>query len=184
MEKEKKVKQLKISIIVAVCIIVIPILIGGIVMLKQDSDKKKQIAAEEARLAAQVEVPDVKGMTINEARETLNKVNLEISLTDYDKQLTESNPNEYVVESQYPSAKEKADKNTEIKVFFKELMVVESNNFYGMRFKKTIADFCENYNKAIETISTKQGKNDLEVKAAKEINCIEDTSFSYIRFIG
>ncbi len=184
MEKEKKAKQLKISIIVAVCIIVIPTLIGGIIMLKQNLDNKKRVAAEEARLAAQVEVPNVEGMTINEAREILNKVGLEISLTDYDKKLTESNPNEYVVESQYPSAKKKVDKNTEIKVFFKELKVVESNNFYGMRFKKTIADFCEKYNKAIETISTNQGKNDLEVKAAKEIHCIEDTGFSYIRFIG
>lgn len=184
MDKEKKAKQLKISIIVAVCIIVIPTLIGGIVMLKQNLDNKKRVAAEEARLAAQVEVPNVEGMTINEAREVLNKVGLEITLTEYDKKITESNPNEYVVMTQNPIARQKVDKNTEVTLLFKELMVIESNNFYGMRFKKTIADFCENYNKAIETISTKQGKNDLEVKVAKEIHCIEDTGFSYIRFIG
>lgn len=184
MEKEKKIKQIKLTIILVISIIVVPALIVGIVGLKQDLDKKKQIAAEEARLAAQIEVPDVKGMTINEARETLNNMGLEINLTDYARKQTESNPDEYVVESQYPSAKEKVDKNTEVKLYFRELMVVKSNNIYGMRFKKNISEFCQTYNKAIETISIKQGKNDLEVKVAKEINCIEDTGFSYVRFIG
>ena len=62
------IKQtIKICIITVISIIAVSLLISGVVILKQNLDKKKQIAAEEARLAAQIEVPNVIGMTYDEA---------------------------------------------------------------------------------------------------------------------
>ena len=175
MDKETKKKQIKLSIIISLSVILIPAIIIGIVEFKQDLDKKKQIAAEEARLAAQVEVPNVIGMKVDEAKKALNDIGLEINIHEYDKKLTDEKPDEYVVEKQYPSAKEKVDPNTEVKVFFTELKMIESNNFYGMRFKKTIADFCEIYNKHMETVYDYLGDN----KAAIGLDTIKESDFSY-----
>lgn len=179
MEKEQKLKQIKISIIIAIIIIVVPSLIVGIVALKQDIDTKKRVAAEEARLAAQVEVPDVMGMNINEARETLSNAGFEVNLTDYTKEQVESNPSEYVVKLQSPSVGERVDKNTEVKLFFKELMVVKSNNFYGMRFKKTIPEFCESFNKALENEYKQSGENTTSIELYK----LKSSSFTYYQTI-
>ena len=151
-EEFKKLKNklfIKICTIEVMLLILIPMLVVGAFSIKQNIDNKRKIAAEEARLAAQVEVPDVKGMTIDKAKEALNNIGLNIKLTDYDKKQTEEKPNEYVVDTQYPSANEKVDKNTEVSLYFKELMTMESDNFYGMRFKKTIPEFCESYKKYI-----------------------------------
>lgn len=181
-KKSTKIKQIKISIIISLSVVLIPALIIGIIGFKQDLDKKKQkaaeearLAAEEARLAAQVEVPNIIGMTADEAKKALNDIGLQINIYDYDKKLTDEKPDEYVVDKQYPSAKEKVDPNTEVKVFFKESMVVESNNFYGMRFKKTISEFCELYNRNIETIYDYLGEN----KTAIELDKIKESDFSY-----
>ena len=180
MDKKENAKlsqkqTIKICIITVVLIILIPTLICGIVILKQNIDEKNRIRAEEARLAAQIEVPNVIGMTRVEAEKTFENINLKLIISDYDKKLTEEKPSEYVVDKQYPSAKDKVDPNTEVKVFFKESMVVESNNFYGMRFKKTISEFCELYNRNIETIYDYLGEN----KTAIELDKIKESDFSY-----
>ena len=175
MDKETKKKQIKLSIIISLSVILIPAIIIGIVGLKQDLDKKKQIAAEEARLAAQVEVPNIIGMTANEANETLNNAHLKIKMSDYSKKQTDEKPDEYVIDTQFPSAKEKVDPNTEVEVFFKELKMVESNNFYKMRFKKTIADFCESYNKNLEFIYDSLNED----KAAIGLYKIQESDFIY-----
>lgn len=134
-------KSNKIVLITVAIVIAIILAIVGIVVLKQNIDEKKQIADEEARLAAQVEVPNVIGMTLNEASEALNNVDLEIKLTDYDKKLTESSPDEYVVDKQYPSAKEKVDKNTEISLYFKKTIIEKANTATGMSFKISREDY-------------------------------------------
>lgn len=178
---EEEFKKLKNKLFIKICtievmlLILIPMLVVGAFSIKQNIDNKRKIAAEEARLAAQVEVPDVKGMTIDKAKEALNNIGLNIKLTDYDKKQTEEKPNEYVVDTQYPSANEKVDKNTEVSLYFKELMTMESDNFYGMRFKKTIPEFCESYNKALENIYEYLGED----TKAIGLYTLKSTDFSY-----
>lgn len=179
MDKETKKKQIKLSIIISLSVILIPAIIIGIVGLKQDLDKKKQIAAEEARLAAQVEVPNIIGMTANEANEALNNAHLKIKMSDYSKKLTDEKPDEYVVDTQFPSAKKKVDPNTEVEVFFKELIVVKGNNDYGMRFKKTIPEFCESFNTALENEYEQSGESTTAIGLYK----LKSSSFSYYQTI-
>lgn len=176
-EEFKKLKNklfIKICTIEVMLLILIPMLVVGAFSIKQNIDNKRKIAAEEARLAAQVEVPNVKGMTIDKAKEALNNIGLNIKLTDYDKKRTEEKPNEYVVDTQYPSANEKVDKNTEVSLYFEELMTIESDNFYGMRFNKTIAEFCESYNNNIENVYEQLGEN----KSVSTYEKIKPSDFS------
>lgn len=176
-EEFKKLKNklfIKICTIEVMLLILIPMLVVGALSIKQNIDNKRKIAAEEARLAAQVEVPNVKGMTIDKAKEALNNIGLNIKLTDYDKKRTEEKPNEYVVDTQYPSANEKVDKNTEVSLYFEELMTIESDNFYGMRFNKTIAEFCESYNNNIENVYEQLGEN----KSVSTYEKIKPSDFS------
>ena len=177
---EEEFKKLKNKLFIKICtievmlLILIPMLVVGAFSIKQNIDNKRKIAAEEARLAAQVEVPNLKGMTIDKAKEALNNIGLNIKLTDYDKKQTEEKPNEYVVDTQYPSANEKVDKNTEVSLYFKELMTMESDNFYGMRFNKTIAEFCESYNNNIENVYEQLGEN----KSVSTYEKIKPSDFS------
>lgn len=176
-EEFKKLKNklfIKICTIEVMLLILIPMLVVCAFSIKQNIDNKRKIAAEEARLAAQVEVPNVKGMTIDKAKEALNNIGLNIKLTDYDKKRTEEKPNEYVVDTQYPSANEKVDKNTEVSLYFEELMTIESDNFYGMRFNKTIAEFCESYNNNIENVYEQLGEN----KSVSTYEKIKPSDFS------
>ena len=148
---EKEFKKLKSKLFIKICtievilIILIPMIVVGAIGIKQEIDNKRKIAAEEARLAAQVEVPNVKGMTIDKATETLSNIGLNIKLTDYAKKLTGEKPNEYVVDTQYPSANEKVDRNTEVSLFFKETMTIEANNTFGRCFKITKEELSQKF---------------------------------------
>lgn len=158
MDKKENTKlsqkqTIKICIITVVLIILIPTLICRIVILKQNIDEKNRIRAEEARLAAQVEVPNIIGMKVDEAKKALNDIGLEINIHEYDKKLTDEKPDEYVVEKQYPSAKEKVDPNTEVKVFFKELMVIKADTLTGMKFKFTKEEYAEKFLEKYESES-------------------------------
>ena len=81
MDKETKKKQIKLSIIISLSVVLIPALIIGIIGFKQDLDKKKQIAAEEARLAAQVEVPNVVGQSKSSAISKLEGAGLKYNVS-------------------------------------------------------------------------------------------------------
>ena len=53
-------------------------------------------------------------------------------------------------------------------------MTIESDNFYGMRFNKTIAEFCESYNNNIENVYEQLGEN----KSVSTYEKIKPSDFS------
>ncbi len=174
MDKETKKKQLKLSIIISLSVVLIPALIIGIIGFKQDLDKKKQKAAEEARLAAQVEVPNVVGMTFEQAKAEIEKIELGYVIMPWKVPQTGD-----IVTRQEPPANTKVDKGTKIEITIKKMTTEISNNFYKMRFKKTIPEFCESFNKALEN-EYQQLEEDT---TAIDLYTLKSSSFSYYQTI-
>lgn len=128
------IKQtIKICIITVISIIAVSLLISGVVILKQNLDKKKQIAAEEARLAAQIEVPNVIGMTYDEAEETIKNAELDYVIMPWKAPQTGD-----TVTRQNPSAGTKTDKGTKVEITIKaketenEQKATEKNKAYDV----------------------------------------------------
>lgn len=180
MEKEKKLKQVKICIIVAVSIIVIPSLLIGIVMLKQNIDEKKkqeQLAIEESN---KVIIPNLIGMTYKEAKDKVEKLELKYVIypwkVPYDDDL---------ISSQDPPAETKVQKGTQIKIGIKTSLVEQADTFTGMQFRISKEDyekkFLENY-----TDSIKYGFADESFKYVEKdtfSETVSKTVSKYVHFI-
>lgn len=82
----------------------------------------------------------------------------------------------YIANSEKKTNEEKSQQNTvNNNNFEKEEITVMSNNIYGMRFNKTISEFCEDYNKALEDTYKKLGED----TTAIELYTLKEADFSY-----
>lgn len=152
MEKEKK-KSLKPFWITLVVTFSVIALISGIIFAVENIKERKrqeQLAIEESN---KVTVPNVVGMTYKEAREELEKLELKV-----DGKLGNSE-DDNIVTTQDPPAEERIKKGETVIVYLKTPITVKSNNIYGMRFRKTIPEFCKNYNNNIESIYNQKGED-------------------------
>lgn len=154
MENEKKnlnkeeIKQIHkkpnktVLITVGVVTAIILIIIGISSMVSNINEKKKQEREENNKVV----VPKLIGMTYKEAKEEIEKLGLQIDAKLGN--LEDDN----IITTQDPYADKRIEKGETVTVYLEIPPTVKSDNYYGMRFRKTISDFCKEYNTSMENI--------------------------------
>lgn len=158
-----KIMGITFIVILVFSAILVPIFIGI-------ANHEKAIETN-SKVVEEITVPNVVGMTFKEAIEELEKNNLEHVIIPWKAPLDDD-----IVTSQDPPAETKVAKGTEIEIAIKTQITTESNNIYGMRFNKTIEEFCEEYNKALK-IAYEQLNEDT---TAIELDTLKSTDFSFL----
>lgn len=167
-------KQIRIVMIIFAIIIAIILIISGVVGIVSNINEKKkqeQITLEESQ---KVTVPNVVGKTYKEAREELEKLGLKVDAKLGN--LEDDN----IVRTQDPSAEERIKKGETVTVYLKIPVTVKSDNFYGMRFRKTISEFCEDYNIKLEKVYEQEGLD----KVTMTLHTLDKSKFSLMNKVN
>lgn len=144
MEEEKKKWVKTFAITLGSVFLIMGAIVGITIGIENNNERKRQeqLAIEESE---KITLPSVKGMTYKDAKEELEKLGLTVDTY-------KSTPNDDdIVTSQSPSAEERVKRESKVTLGLQTPVTIESDNFYGMRFKKTISEFCENFNNALES---------------------------------
>lgn len=176
MENEKKnlnkeeIKQIHkkpnktVLITVGVVTAIILIIIGISSMVSNINEKKKQEREENNKVV----VPKLIGMTYKEAKEEIEKLGLQIDAKLGN--LEDDN----IITTQDPYADKRIEKGETVTVYLEIPPTVKSDNYYGMRFRKTISEFCKDYNVALEEAYSKSGGD----KTTLVLHTLEESKFS------
>lgn len=171
--KQIQKKTNKIILITFAVVMIIIVSIAGITSIVSNINEKKkqeQIALEESQ---KVTVPNVVGKTYKEAKEELEKLELKV-----DAKLGNSEDDD-IVTTQDPSAEERIKKGETVTVYLKTPVTAKSDNFYGMRFRKTIEEFCTDYNKKLKSIFELYETDTKVIDSLMKLESIELSDFSY-----
>lgn len=183
MEKEKKnlskeeIKQIQkktnkiVLITMAVVMLIICAIVSIVILVENNNERKRQeqIAIEESN---KVTVPNLVDMTYKEAKEEIEKLGLQVdaklgNLEDDD-----------IVTTQDPLAEERIKKGETVTIWLKTPVTKKSDNYFGARFNKTIEEFCENYNNALNEI---KGNDDTSEYVINELYALKSSDFEYYK---
>lgn len=127
----KRTKTIWAVVIVVIVIIILSIIISSIIK------RNERIALEKSN---QRTVPDLVGMTFEQAKEEIEKLELEYIISPWKVPYDDD-----IIISQEPSADTIVTKGSDIEIELKTLVTEESNNTFGMCFKVTKEELSQKF---------------------------------------